>query len=181
MPSLESAGSPAGYRVAPARSGDIPMLAGIELAAAAMLEGHAPPAALLETTPEGVLRRASVEGRLWVALKDDAPVAFAHVELIEPGAAHLEEIDVHPAHGRRGLGTLLVRRVCSWAFGAGYRSVTLTTFRDVPWNLPFYARMGFGVVPPGEVSPTLRGIVRDEALRGLDPARRVVMRCSPAR
>ena len=181
MPFLESARSPAGYRVAPARPGDVAMLAGIELAAAAMLKGYAPPAVLLETTPEEVLRHASVEGRLWVGLKADAPVAFAHVELIEPGAAHLQEMDVHPAHGRRGLGTLLLRRVCSWAFGAGYRWVTLTTFRDVPWNLPFYARMGFEVVRPAEVGPALQGIVRDEALRGLDPARRVVMRCSPPR
>jgi hypothetical protein len=66
--------------------------------------------------------------------------------------------------------------VCEWAASAGYREVTLTTFRDVPFNMPFYARMGFEVIPPGELSSVLRLVVQDETHRGLDPARRVVMR-----
>jgi GNAT superfamily N-acetyltransferase len=53
-------------------------------------------------------------------------VGFAHVKVLEPRAAHLEEIDVHPEHGRRGLGTQLVMAVCEWAATEGYRSVTLT-------------------------------------------------------
>lgn len=116
------------------------------------------------------------DGRLWVALADDVAVGFAHVELIEREAAHLEEIDVVPAHGRRGLGTALVLRVCDWAARQGYASVSLTTFRDVPWNMPFYARLGFEVVPRERCSAALRAVVDDETRRGLDPARRVVMR-----
>jgi hypothetical protein len=54
--------------------------------------------------------------------------------------------------------------------------VTLTTFRDVPWNMPFYARLGFEIVPPEQVGPALFAIVEGETRRGLDPARRVVMR-----
>ena len=41
----------------------------------------------------------------------------------------------------------LVLQVCDWAAGNGYASVTLTTFRDVPWNMPFYERLGFRVIP----------------------------------
>ena len=88
----------------------------------------------------------------------------------------LEEIDVDPVHGRRGLGTQLVLRVCDWAAANGNSGVTLTTFRDAPWNMPFYARLGFEVVPESEMAPAVRAIVRAETLRGLDPARRVVMR-----
>jgi GNAT superfamily N-acetyltransferase len=109
-------------------------------------------------------------------LADDVPVGFAHVELIERDAVHLEEIDVHPDHGRRGLGARLIRQVCRWAVSNGYRAVTLTTFRDVPWNLPFYERLGFDVVPPDQVSASLRAIVEDETRRGLDRSRRVVMK-----
>jgi GNAT superfamily N-acetyltransferase len=108
-------------------------------------------------------------------------VGFAHVELVERDAVHLEEIDVHPDHGRRGLGARLIRHLCHWAAGKGYDAVTLTTFRDVPWNFPFYTRLGFEVVPPEQVSASLREIVEDEARRGLDPLRRVVMKRSGIR
>src|SRR5581483_9046568 len=101
------------YRIAPARPKDLARLPLIELAAARLLSGHAPLSVLNETTSQQKLERALRDGRLWVVLADDAPVGFAHVELLETAAAHLEEIDVLPAHGRRGLGTRLVSHVCS--------------------------------------------------------------------
>jgi GNAT superfamily N-acetyltransferase len=164
------------YEIALARPKDLPWLTAIELAAATLLTGHAPESVLAETTSHEVLKAAQSHGQLWVALSDDLPVGFAHVEVFEPTVAHLEEIDVHPAHGRRGLGTRLVMAICAWAATAGCRSVTLTTFRDVPWNMPFYARLGFEVIPSGRLSPFLRSVIEDETRRGLDPARRVVMR-----
>src|SRR5262245_36025329 len=164
------------YEISVARPADLPRLAAIELAAARLLVGHAPESVLAETTSEYELARAQGDGRLWVALTDDRPVGFAHVELLEPGAAHLEEIDVHPDHGRRGLGRRLVTAVCEWATTQGYGSVTLTTFRDVPWNMPFYARLGFADIPRDALGPALASVLRDEARRGLDPARRVAMR-----
>jgi GNAT superfamily N-acetyltransferase len=164
------------YVITAARERDLGLLADIELAAAKLLVGHAPESVLIETTSHSDLQRAHRDGHLWVALADDIPVGFAHVEVIESDAAHLEEIDVHPDHGRRGLGTRLVKRVCEWAAIAGYRSVSLTTFRDVPWNMPFYERLGFAVVPALALTPALRAIVDDEGRRGLDASRRVVMR-----
>lgn len=68
-----------------------------------------------------------VFGSLWA---DDVPVGFAHVEVIEPEAAHLEEIDAHPDHGRRGLGAKLICEVCQWAANNGYSAVMLTTTRE---------------------------------------------------
>jgi len=164
------------YTVRPARPIDVPHLAAIELAAARLLAGHAPESVLSETTSAHDLIQAVSQGRLWVALADDQPVGFAHVELLEPGAAHLEEIDVHPDHGRRGLGTKLVEAVCEGAAARGYSSVTLTTFRDVPWNMPFYARLEFEEVAPPDLSAALISVLQDEVRRGLDPARRVAMR-----
>jgi GNAT superfamily N-acetyltransferase len=169
------------YTISAARVEDLSRLSAIELAAARLLEGHAPESVLNETTSLDVLKRAQREGRLWVALADDVPVGFAHVEVIEPGAAHLEEIDVHPDHGRRGLGAKLIRQVCKWAASNGYGAVTLTTFRNVPWNSPFYLRLGFDVVAPEQLSASLRATVEDETRRGLDPSRRVVMKRPSAR
>jgi len=163
------------YTITAARLSDLSRLPAIELAAARLLEGHAPESVLNETTSLDVLKQAQRDGRLWVALADDVPVGFAHVELIEPDAVHLEEIDVHPDHGRRGLGTKLIGQVWHWAASHGYSAITLTTFRDVPWNLPFYERLGFDITPLERVSASLRAIVEDETRRGLDPSRRVVM------
>ena len=164
------------YEIAPARPRDVPHIAPIELAAARLLVGHAPEAVLEEVTPTEHLRAAQRDGRLWVALSGNVPVGFALVEMLEPDAAHLEEIDVHPDHGRRGLGTHLVRSVCRWAEARGAGAVTLTTFRDVPWNMPFYARLGFEEVDSAHLTPALCEVVADEARRGLDGTQRVVMR-----
>ena len=166
------------YTITPARPKDLAVLPAIELAAARLLVGHAPESVLNQATSNEVLKTAQRQGHLWVALADDRPVGFAHIQVIEPAVAHLVEIDVHPQHGRRGLGTKLVRAVCAWASAAGCHSVTLTTFRDVPWNMPFYARLGFEVIPSEALGPALRSILQDEARRGLDPARRVAMRRS---
>ena len=164
------------YEIALAQPDDLARIAPIELAAARLLAGHAPKAVLEEVTPTEHLQAAQRERRLWVARAEDMPVGFALVEMIEPGVAHLEEIDVHPDHGRRGLGTRLVRWVCRWADAQWLAAVTLTTFRNVPWNMPFYTRLGFDEVAPASLTPALRAILADEARRGLDTRQRVVMR-----
>lgn len=164
------------YRIAGARRHDLHRIAAIERAAGELLRGHAPDAVLNETTSEHELRIAQRQGRLWVVLAGDTPVGFAHVEVIETDSAHLVEIDISPDHGRRGLGAQLVMEVLKWAAEHDYRAVTLTTFRDVPWNMPFYKRLGFEEIPRAALSPALTAVLEDEARRGLDPARRVAMR-----
>lgn len=165
-----------GHRIALARPQDIAALAGIERAAGELLRGHIPDALLHDTTDERELRSAQQAERLWVALVEDRPVGFALLEALSDRWLHLEEMDVHPAHGRRGIGTALLDAVADWAERHGYVEITLTTFRDLPWNMPFYARSGFQVLAPSERRPELRNIIADEAARGLDPHRRVAMR-----
>jgi GNAT superfamily N-acetyltransferase len=164
------------YTIALARLSDLARLPTIELAAARLLEGHAGESILAESTSLEDLHAAQADGRLWVALADDEPVGFAIVEMLADGLPHLDEIDVHPDHGRRGLGTALVRAVCDWTAACGFPEITLTTFRAVRWNMPFYARMGFEAVPERDQRRALREVVDDETTRGLDPAARCVMR-----
>lgn len=168
------------YSVRPAAAPHLALLNGIELAAAQLLNGHAPRSVLEETTPLSVFEAAMRQQQLWVALVGETPVGFAHVEMLGIGRPHLDELDVHPSHGRKGVGTRLVHAVCDWAAAAGHAQVTLTTFRWVPWNMPWYARLGFVELPPEQWSQELRAQVDSETARGLDPARRVVMtyRCS---
>ncbi len=169
------------YSLIPARPKDIDALEAIERAAAVLLDGHAPAPVLAETTERCDFEEAQTAGRLWVALLDDTPVGFAYVEMLSDGLPHLQELDVDPRHGRVGIGTALVRTVCAWAENAGYSSITLTTFRHLPWNMPFYARLGFEEVPSTLWSPELLAIVQDETARGLEPETRAVMRYQVAR
>ncbi len=164
------------YRIIHARERDVSYLPAIELAAAQLLASHLQESELNDTTPLEHLSRAQTGGRLWVAAADDVPVGFAYVELLPSGAPHLEEIDVHPSHGRRGLGRLLIGAVCAWTLRQGHGSITLTTFRDVPFNQPFYERCGFEEVPASTLSTELVAIFAAEARRGLDPEKRLVMR-----
>jgi GNAT superfamily N-acetyltransferase len=167
----------AGYVIEPARPDDVAVLPAIEREAASLFAGMPIPLGVLEeTTSLAELEAARQGGRLWVARAADGQVVgFAQVEFVG-GGPHLEEMDVHPVHGRRGIGRRLVAAVQGWARAAGHPALSLTTFRDVPWNAPFYASCGFRVLGPAELSPALRAVVEEEAARGLDPATRVVMR-----
>jgi GNAT superfamily N-acetyltransferase len=115
------------------------------------------------------------DGRAWVVTEHDVPVGYAVVDIVD-GLAHLEQLSVHPEHGRKGLGAALLEHVCGWARQRRYPAVTLTTFADVPWNAPFYAGHGFRVLTDAEIGPGLRALRAHEAAYGLDPGRRVCMR-----
>jgi len=170
------------YAIRLAHAGDVPLLAAIERAAAALFApyGFAEQFAA-ETTPADDLAAAARERRLWVATgAGDAPVGFVLcVEL--DGAAHVLEVDVDPAHGRRGLGRALLAEVDGWARRRDLPAITLTTFVDVPWNAPFYERLGFRVLPDDALPDALRDVLRHEAERGLPAERRVAMRKLVAR
>jgi GNAT superfamily N-acetyltransferase len=102
------------------------------------------------------------------------PVGFACVDVVD-GVAHLWQLSVRRDRGRQGIGSTLLRAVCDWATQNHYPAVTLTTFQDVPWNAPFYARHGF--LPVDEPSPGLVAIRRHEREIGDDDlGPRIVMR-----
>jgi GNAT superfamily N-acetyltransferase len=90
--------------------------------------------------------------------------------------AHLNELDVHPAYGKRGLGTALVEAVCEWARVSNYRAITLTTLRYIPWNAPWYQRLGFRILEDDELTAPLCELLHDEIRRGLPADQRVAMR-----
>lgn len=56
---------------------------------------------------------------------------------------HLHEISVARAHQRNGIGATLLRALAIDARNSGLRAITLNTYRDIPWNAPFYAQHGF--------------------------------------
>lgn len=156
---------------------DLPALPAIERRAAALYAGHDVEAGVrADVTALADFEKAEAEGLLWVATtRDDTVVGFAFCAMID-GNIHLDELDVLPEYGRRGIGTALVRAVCAEAARRGVAAVTLTTFRDIPWNAPFYTTLGFEPLAEPDWTPALARIVAQEAASGLEPARRVVMR-----
>lgn len=164
------------YEIRRARADELPRLPEIEQASGALFFGHGVSAeALNYITPLAEFVAGREAGLLWVAVDaSDAPIGFALLEMID-GCPHLEEIDVLPEHARQGMGRALIEEVCRWARARGHTSLTLTTFRDVPWNAPYYQRLGFQELPAAEWSVGLQARVAEEAAHGLDPARRVVM------
>lgn len=166
------------YTVRLAAPADVAHLPAIERCAASLFSAEDAPAHVREAvTSVAELEQAQSAGRLWVAVDDAAtPVGFAYVLPMEQHM-HLEELDVHPDHGRRGLGGKLVRAVTDWARAAGYPAVTLTTFAHVPWNAPFYECMGFRRLAESALSHALRAELDWEAGQGLDRAKRVAMWC----
>ncbi len=169
-----------GYTIALAGSGDVRVLPQIERAAQVMFQVYPGDLGIPEelydlTTPVETFEAAQRLGRLWVATASGgAPVGFALVDELA-GYAHLDELDVLPDHGRRGIGTALLAAVCSWARARGYPAVSLRTFRDVPWNAPFYRSRGFTVVESAALSQ--QHVVREamEQQRGLRTDIRVTM------
>jgi len=67
----------------------------------------------------------------------------------------------------------------SQAAADGLPALTLTTFAQVPWNAPYYARCGFRILGDAEVTAGLRAIRRREAEMGVDRWPRVCMRRDP--
>ncbi|HET9950521.1 MAG TPA: GNAT family N-acetyltransferase [Candidatus Eisenbacteria bacterium] len=179
------------YRIVAAAAEHCDRLLPIELASASIFpDEDVPPRLKVFGIPASMHRRAAEEGRLWVALaapaapalraesrggSGETPVGFAHVTMVDDNP-YVFEVDVHPAHARRGVGTRLMRAVESWAREKGFGAVTLTTFSHLPWNAPFYARLGFREIPEADLTPGLRAQLAREAANGLDPAKRVAMR-----
>lgn len=159
-----------------ARPGDLPLLVEIERAAGEMFRPLGMDV-VADDEPPSVEELASFasEGRAFVAVDpDDRPVGYLLLEPVD-GAAHIEQVTVHPSHARRGIGRALIDRAEAWAIDHGLRALTLTTYVGVAWNGPYYERLGFRYVPPAEETDGLRAIRERERQSGFDAWPRACM------
>jgi GNAT superfamily N-acetyltransferase len=156
------------YRIVRTEQEHIESLRAIELAAAAIFDDGDLPATLRgQTVPTQTFLASIQQDCLWVALSpENKPAGFALTSLHDE-SVHLEEMDVHPMHARRGIGRALVQTICDRAREQGFETVTLTTFRHLAWNAPFYARLGFVSLDENEFTPMLRERLQCEAQVGL--------------
>jgi GNAT superfamily N-acetyltransferase len=159
-----------------ARPDDLPALIDVEREAGSLFRAL-DMAAIADDDPGSVEELAAYQagGRAWVSVDDaDRPVAYLIAEVVD-GHAHVEQVSVRPSHARRGLGRALVEALAEWAAARGLPALSLTTYEAVPWNAPYYERLGFRVLADAEIGDELRAIRRAEAARGLDAWPRVAM------
>ncbi|MET9591821.1 GNAT family N-acetyltransferase [Streptomyces sp. NPDC006516] len=129
-----------------------------------------------EPLPLGELARYHDSGLAWVAADaSGAPVGYLIADRVD-GNLHVEQVSVHPERARRGIGRLLLDHLADHALSEGAPALTLTTFTEVAWNAPYYARCGFRLLDDAELTPGLRLIRSREAAHGLDRWPRACMR-----
>lgn len=164
------------YRIRAAVRADLETLRGIERAAGRCFRDIGmPEIADDEPLPVDVLAEYQEEGRVWVAVDGiDHAVAYLISDPVD-GNVHIEQVSVHPDHAHRRLGRSLIDWTAAEATAAGAPRLTLTTFRDVPWNAPYYARCGFHLLAESAWTPGLRAIRAQEAARGMDRWPRICM------
>jgi GNAT superfamily N-acetyltransferase len=166
----------AGTLIRAARPDELSTLQDIEVAAGAMFLNMGMDAVAEDPPPElSDLATWPRAGHILVATDTvDLPVAYLLLEELD-GWAHIDQVTVHPDHARQGLGRSLILEAGRWAAKRGLQGLTLTTFLDVPWNAPYYRRLGFREVPENHWSAGIRRVVAAETAHELNRWPRVVM------
>lgn len=153
---------------------EIPLIREIERASAQRFIGLMDALAEDEPTPAHSLAARIATDGLLVAIDTDAPVAFVMFRTVEDGL-YIEQIDVLPDFAGRRIGAALLDAVTERARRLGLKRLTLSTFRDVAWNAPWYRRLGFAEIADRALTPELVEIRRQHLARGLDESQRVFM------
>ncbi|MEE2930866.1 MAG: GNAT family N-acetyltransferase [Pseudomonadota bacterium] len=168
---------PEGYSITSGKTEDITALIAVDKAASTLFEptGLLDASALDDHVPTDVFETEIPLGNVFVARTlHDWPIGFA---LVRPkgNGLYLDQVSVHPDHGQKGVGRALILRVLSEAERRKLPHVSLSTFRTIPWNGPFYARLGFQEISPDKLEPYMREI--EEAQRPfMDVTKRCFMR-----
>jgi len=163
--------------IRPATADDLDRIREIEAAAGQVFRGLDMAAIADDEVPSvdafGAYQRA---GLAWVATDAGySAIGFVIVKAVD-GLPHVEQVSVHPQWARQGVGRRLLDEVEEWAGAGGASAMTLTTFRDVPWNGPYYVRLGWRPLADFELTPELAAIRKHERQQGYDRWPRMAMR-----
>ncbi|EYF06361.1 GNAT family N-acetyltransferase [Chondromyces apiculatus] len=119
--------------------------------------------------------RAAAKGLHWVAVDEaDEPVGFAMAARTPPWL-YLAEVSITTGAAGHGIGRALIAQVQATAMRERSQGVVLRTFADVPWNGPYYARLGFAPLDDASIPAVLADMPRKERERGMDPDTRLFM------
>ncbi|GAA5104228.1 GNAT family N-acetyltransferase [Wohlfahrtiimonas larvae] len=159
-----------------ARSGDVEYLPEIERSAAQIFKQNQELAWLADHDVQPAsLHQNYIQARnSWVAVHDDIPVGFINgVEYNK--TFHICELSVTEAWQSQGVGRALLQAVEQIMQERGITIITLTTFKDIPWNAPFYERQGYEKLEDEALSIFLTDILDEEIESGFEPHSRCAM------
>lgn len=168
---------PEGYSITPAELDDVPALIAVDKAASSMFAatGLLSDDALDDHVPAEVFEHEIPLFNVFVARNQHGwAVGFALIRMRGNGL-YLDQVSVHPDHGQKGIGRALLIRILTEAELRKLPHVSLSTFRDVPWNGPFYASMGFKEIPNDKLEAYMREI-EDAQRPFMDVTKRCFMR-----
>lgn len=154
---------------------DISALAAIERSAGELFRGTAMEFAMDDPPLDhATLEAALSDNTLWIARHTDARAGF----LCGSGIGtllYIDELAVASQYQGHGLGRALMETCAANARGR-FKCIALTTDRELPWNAPFYARLGFEEWenPPAAIAAKLE----EEIAHGFAADRRCAMRFS---
>lgn len=151
-----------------ARSTEIDEIRAIERASASRFVGIGMDAIARDEPTASDLLAARIAARAVIVATDDDDrlVAFVMFRPLDRGG-YVEQIDVLPSHAGQRLGAALIELVHVRAREQGWDALVLETFAEVPWNAPYYRRLGFEVMADEALSDELRDIRAAHEARGL--------------
>lgn len=141
--------------ITPVAREDIPFLITVDKAAAELFAptGLIHDDALYDNVPAEAFEAAIEANHAFAVRRPDGMAVGFTLTSLRGSGLYLDQISVDPTHGRQGLGRALMVNVLKEAESRQLPCVTLSTFRDLPWNGPFYATMGFKEISPIRLKP----------------------------
>ena len=117
------------------------------------------------------------KGLSWIAQDplSQTICGFINAEIIE-GEFYVGEVSVSEDYQKKGIGSKLLKTALAQAKSLDISTATLTTFIDVPWNAPYYQRLGFVILTTDTLPQYLERKLQEEKLSGLPLDRRCAMR-----
>jgi hypothetical protein len=166
----------ADYLIALAQQIDIRHLQHVERSAGRMFaEIGMPEIADHEPTGVETFEDRFRHGRLYIAaLADGGPAGFLYWSMMD-GFAYIEEVSVGAEHRGNRLGARMIERLAR-DVAQLTDAITLATFRHVPWNAPYYARLGFVECNVSDLGTDHVQAWQDQQADGLDMSRRLFMK-----
>lgn len=169
--------APAGVTIRRARADDAHAIIAVDKAASELFRptGLLSDEALADHVPLEDITLSASEGLLDVAEIAGKGVA-GFIQYAPRGRdLYLQQVSVDPAAGRRGIGRALLAHLETRAATLGHEAITLSTFRDLPWNGPFYASLGYDILPRKRYAPYMSEIEAAQ-MPFMDVSKRVFMR-----
>jgi len=154
---------------------DLPAAGRVEVSAATVFVGTHMDFAANDAPNDPAELLAAIGAQLmWVAIEAGQPIGFMFAE---PCAKSLcaRELSVAAPHQQQGHGSKLMQTLIAAARRRGHQQLILTTDRGLPWNAPFYKRLGFKIVEGAAIPATARHRLERQFAAGFDRAHRCAM------